>query len=268
MGGKKKSGGKGRCMEDEGLIFKMHSSPHPSISISITSFYTYSSSLSSCLNHHHDSVAMSSFPRLPPECILLIAEQLLLCRDYTTLSSLLLTSKTMLTLVTPIAFGDPFGPFNNKIDFLPIGGQPPGRKLCRTLLSSRPVEQLPKLLQLVYFPEYSAQECGEYDPTPPLHFDYSLYVRHLHFSVAMPLHPDFSLRQASKQVLPLEEQIVPEITKDVELYLAKDNHVLPKRLRRLYPYSLLLDAHLRVVLTWTLCKPILERIHRHPTFRH
>ncbi|KAF9313887.1 hypothetical protein BG003_004731 [Podila horticola] len=166
----------------------------------------------------------------------------------------------MFTLIAPIAFGEPFVPFNITTDASHIGQRTPGRKLCRTLLNSRPVKQLPKLLQLVYFPEYSAQGCGEYDPTSPLLLDYSSYIRHLHFNVSIPLHPDFNAHLPSKQVLPLEELVVPEITKNVDRYLVEDHQIVLGPLHRLNTYSRLLDVHLRVTLTWTLCEPILEQI--------
>lgn len=230
---------------------------HPSISVSS---FAYFPSLFYSISHPHDPIPMPSSPGLPPECILPIAEHLLCCYDYGTLSSLIIASKAMFTLIAPIAFGEPFVPFNITTDASHIGQRTPGRKLCRTLLNSRPVKQLPKLLQLVYFPEYSAQGCGEYDPTSPLLLDYSSYIRHLHFNVSIPLHPDFNAHLPSKQVLPLEELVVPEITKNVDRYLVEDHQIVLGPLHRLNTYSRLLDVHLRVTLTWTLCEPILEQI--------
>jgi hypothetical protein len=79
-------------------------------------------------------------PSLPLECIRLIAEHLLAAQASRTLCSLLRTSKSMFMLVAPIVFRESF--HQDKV---------PEEKLCR-LLGSKPVEQLPKELQIAYFP--------------------------------------------------------------------------------------------------------------------
>lgn len=206
---------------------------------------------------------MYSSSILPPECILPIVEHLFFCREYATLSSLLRTSKSMFRLVAPVVFGEPFAHFAYSSNICNPRAQTSSKKLCRALLSSRPVEKLPKVLQLVYFPEYSTQDPpadygGSTSATSHL-FNYPLYIRHLHFSITISMHPDFSPRYNSKQALPLEEHIVSELTEDVERFLVQDGHLQPDP-NRLNTYSQLLDIHLRTVLTWALCEPFLEQI--------
>ncbi|KAG0318343.1 hypothetical protein BG000_004272, partial [Podila horticola] len=121
-------------------------------------------------------------PHLPPECIHLIAKHLHLIQAYSTLCTLLRTNKTMFTLVAPIVFGEPFQQH-----------ELPKAKLCRLLLSCRPVEQLPALLKIAYFPEYlspsmdhpctSEQETTATSaPLPSTSVDYSSLIKHMNFS--------------------------------------------------------------------------------------
>ncbi|KAI9239333.1 MAG: hypothetical protein BYD32DRAFT_459892 [Podila humilis] len=110
---------------------------------------------------------MSMSPRLPPECIQLIAEHLLAAQAPCTLCSLLRTSKSMFTLVAPIVFREPFHQ-----------DKAPEEKLCRLLLGSMPVERLPKELHIAYFPELSLSS----PPNATQHFvDYASFIRHIHF---------------------------------------------------------------------------------------
>lgn len=138
----------------------------------------------------NDSEAMSSSPRLPPECIQLIAEHVHHHHDKFTLCCLLRTSKFMFTLAAPVLYHNPFQ-----------WSTFPETRLVQTLLQRHSIEKLPIILQIVYFPEFDPEtspgdhcSSGTELPTstavsPPSFVDYLSYVKHLHSCEMTPNWP-------------------------------------------------------------------------------
>ncbi|KAF9428399.1 hypothetical protein BGZ94_002539 [Podila epigama] len=195
----------------------------------------------------------SSMIQLPPECIGGVIEHLQHNRLYGTLCSLLRTNKAMFNTVAPVVYSEPC-----------CQHEYPSTRLIQTLLKCRPVEALPEILRIAYFPEQlSRQQAPVNDPEvhPAIlpeaatsSIDYSSLLTSFHLVAS---------RDTWNDVFPAEVQHKLEMY--IEPMVDKVFHQLPPRVRRVTVHrpehaSWTYRAHIRVALTWTLCEPVLEQI--------
>ncbi|KAG0343209.1 hypothetical protein BG004_005453 [Podila humilis] len=200
-------------------------------------------------------MSIPSAPRLPPECIVLVARHLLREDKAATVQSLLLASKSLFALVAPILYKNPFR------------DQRILQKLCRLLLRNHSVNQLSDVLKMAYFPELYLKEFNE-DGTDqeasssvvvePLMdslilVNYCEFIKHIHVNISSVV---FQSRD------PFPKDVLSSLLKHTKAILDSG----PRQPVRFWvrgedPRPMNLLCHLLTVdLTWTLSEPILEQL--------